>query len=232
MTLGEFFPSPEDRLLMDRRSRKAPVVRPVKRICRRKQNNGYVVQFLLLISVSALLLGSIVAWKVYNNKSSWREWSMGMRSGMLGMHGNRSADGADENIGDELEGKSIRYLGGGYADLGEFSIGRYDSITNTTYTVNFHLKGMTPCQDEESFNTFMHENERAFRDRVTQAVRDCGARDYTNSKSMGKKVVARVNRAFSGRFLESAELAEFDVFESIGTYQSQPWQASEAAAGM
>ena len=114
--------------------------------------------------------------------------------------------------------------------MGEFSIGRYDSITNTTFTVNFQLKGMTPCKDKESFNKFMVENERAFRDRVTQAVRDCGARDYTNSQSMGKKVVARVNRAFSGRFLESAELADFDVFESIGTYQSQAWQNAEQVA--
>ena len=160
---------------MDRRSRKAPTVRSIKRIRGRQQNNGYVVQFLLLVSVGALLLGTIVAWKVYNNKSSWREWSMGMRSGMLGMHGSQSGNGAGEEVGDELEGKSIRYLGSGYADLGEFSIGRYDSITNTTYTVNFLLKGMTPCQDEESFNRFMHENERAFRDRVTQAVRDCRA---------------------------------------------------------
>lgn len=217
---------------MDRRSRKAPPVRSIKRIRRRQQNNGYVIQFLLLVSVGALLLGTIVAWKVYNNKRSWREWSMGMRSGMLGMHSSRSGGSADENLGDELEGKSIRYRGSGYADLGEFSIGRYDSITNTTYTVNFLLKGMTPCQDEESFNKFMHENERAFRDRVTQAVRDCGASDYSNSKSMSKKVIARVNRAFSGRFLESAELTDFDVLESIGTYQSQPWETSKAAAGM
>lgn len=217
---------------MDRRSRKAPTVRSIKRIRRRQQNNGYVIQFLLLVSVGALLLGTLVAWKVYNNKSSWREWSMGMRSGMLGMHSSRPGDDAGEIVGDELEGKSIRYHGSGYADLGEFSIGRYDSITNTTYTVNFLLKGMTPCQDEESFNKFMHENERAFRDRVTQAVRDCGANDYSNSKSMSKKVIARVNRAFSGRFLESAELADFGVFESIGTYQSQSWETSKAAAGI
>lgn len=218
---------------MDRRPRKTTAVRPIGRVKRRRKNNGYVGQFLLLVSVGALMLGSIVAWKVYNDQSSWREWSMSMRSGMIGMHGNRTGKGSEEDVGDELEGKSIRYLGKGYADLGEFSIGRYDSITNTTLTVNFQLKGMTPCQDKESFNKFMHENERAFRDRVTQAVRDCRASDFTDTTSMSKKVVARVNRAFSGRFLESAELADFDVFESVGTYQSQPWQTAEqAAAGM
>ena len=152
---------------------------------------------------------------------------MGMRSGFLGMRSGRSGEGTNEEIGDQLAEKSIRYHGGGYADLGEFSVGRYDSITNTTFTVKFQLKGMTPCDDEESFNRFMHENERAFRDRVTQAVRDCEANDYTDSKSMSKKVVARVNRAFSGRFLESAELADFDVLESVGTYQAQRWQTAD-----
>ena len=218
---------------MDRRSRKVTAAPPVCRPIRRKrQNEGYVIQFMLLISVGSLLIGSIVTWKVYSNESAWREWSMGMRSGMLGMHGSRSADATNEEIGDELAGKSIRYLGSGYADLGEFSIGRYDAITNTTYTVNFQLKGMTPCEDEESFNKFMHENERAFRDRVTQAVRDCRGGDYADSKAMSRKVVARVNRAFSGRFLESAELTDFDVIESIGTYQSEPWQATQATEEM
>lgn len=216
---------------MDRRSRKVTAARPVYR-AKRQKNKGHVVQFVLLVSASALLLGTLVAWKVYSDDSSWREWSTGMRSGMLGMHGGPSEESTNGEIGDELAGKSIRYRGDGYADLGEFSIGRYDAITNTTFTVNFQLKGMTPCKDEESFNEFMHENERAFRDRVTEAVRDCGARDYTDSKSMGRKVVARVNRAFSGRFLESAELAEFDVFESIGTYESQPWESAEQTAGM
>lgn len=216
---------------MDRRSRKVTAARPVYR-AKRKKNNGYVVQFVLLVSASALLLGTLVAWKVYSSEDSWKEWSMGMRSGMLGMHGASSDEETNGEIGDELAGKSIRYRGSGYADLGKFSIGRYDAITNTTFTVNFELKGMTPCKDEESFNEFMHENERAFRDRVTEAVRDCGARDYADSKSIGRKVVARVNRAFSGRFLESAELTDFDVFESIGTYESQPWEGAAQTAGM
>ena len=159
---------------------------------------------------------------------------MSMRSGMFGMHGKRSGKESSEDVGDELEGKAIRYHEGGYADLGEFSVGRYDSITNTTLTVNFQLKGMTPCRDKASFNKFMHENERAFRDRVAQAVRDCRPSDYTDTKSMSKKVAARVNRAFSGRFLESAELAEFDVYESIGNYQMETWKTADqgTAAGM
>jgi hypothetical protein len=179
------------------------------------------------------LLGSILAWKVFDDRAGWREWSMTLRSGMLGMDTGRSGGDDGEGVGKELEGKSIRYHGDGHADLGEFSVGRYDSITNTTLTVNFQLTGTTQCEDEESFNTFMHENERAFRDRVTQAVLDCRTSDYLDPKAMSKKVAARVNRAFSGRFLESAELAEFDVFESVGNYQSNPWQtADKAAPGM
>jgi hypothetical protein len=215
---------------MDRRSQKATAVRPLARVKRRPKNNTHVTQFLVLISVIVLFLGSLVAWKVYTDKSGWREWTMSMRSGMFGMHGNRSSDGSSEDAGDELEGKSIRYHEGGYADLGDFSVGRYNSITNTTLTVNFQLKGMTPCQTKASFNEFMHENERAFRDRVTEAVRDCRERDYTDTSSMSKKVVARVNRAFSGRFLESAELVDFEVIESVGTYQSQAWESGEQAA--
>jgi hypothetical protein len=215
---------------MDHRPRKANVACPVRRVKHRPQPNGYALQFLLLISAVALLLGSIVAWKVYNNRRSWRDWSMSMRSGMLGMNGNRSGKGSSEDVEDELARKSIRYLGGGYADLGGFSIGRYDPITNTTLTVKFQLKGMTPYEDEESFNKFMHENERAFRDRVTEAVRDSRTSDYTDTASISKKVVARVNRAVSGRFLESVELAEFEVFESVGAYQAQPWQSGETAA--
>ena len=92
---------------------------------------------------------------------------------------------------------------------------------------------MTPCRDEASFNKFMHKNERSFRDRVTEAVRDCRPSDYSDTKSMSKKVAVRVNRAFSGRFLESAELVDFDVFESVGNYQAQPWESVEqGAAGM
>ncbi len=211
---------------MDRRSRKKAAARPPGRGKRRAKNNGHVGQIVALVSVMALFLGSIVAWKVYSNNGGWREWTMSTRSGLFGTHGSHSSEEAGDG---ELEGKSIRYHGGGYADMGEFSVGRYDSITNTTLTVNFLLKGMTPCDTETSFNEFMRENERAFRDRVTEAVHDCRERDYTDSKSMSKKVVARVNRAFNGRFLESAELVDFEVFESIGTYQSQVWESGEQA---
>ncbi len=163
---------------------------------------------------------------------------MGMRSGLLGMHGKQSVDeagdgdgeGEEDWDGDELAGKSIRYFGSGYAELGEFSVRRYDSITNTTFTVNFHLKAMTPYEDEASFLKFMGENERAFRDRVSEAVRDCRPSDYADTKTMSKKVATRVNRAFGGRCLESAELADFEVFESIGVYGSQAWESAEQAA--
>lgn len=189
---------------------------------------------MLILSVLALLLGSLVAWRVYNSDRSWREWSMGVRSGLLGMHGNKSSDeasdGDGEGNGDELAGKSIRYLGGGYAELGEFSVRRYDSITNTTFTVNFHLKAMTPHEDEASFHQFMGENERAFRDRVSEAVRDCRPSDYADTRTMSKKISTRVNRAFGRRCLESAELADFEVFESIGVYGSQAWETAEQAA--
>lgn len=215
---------------MDRRSRKTTAVRPLVRVKRRPENNAYVLQFVVLVSAVALLLGSLVAWKVYGDDSGWREWSMSMRSGLFGMHGSRSSDESSEDVGDVLAGKSIRYHGSGYADLGEFSVGRYNSITNTTLTVNFLLKGMTPCDSEASFNAFMRENERAFRDRVTEAIRDCSERDYTDTKSMSKKVVVRVNRAFSGRFLESVELADFEVLESVGSYQSQVWESGDQAA--
>lgn len=216
---------------MERRPRAAVGVHPQVRKRRRPKSNNYLWQFLLLLSVSALLLGSLVAWKVYGNERGWREWSMSMRSGMFGMHGNRSGGKSNEDLGEELAGKSIRYRGGGQADLGEFSIGRYNAITNTTLTVSFLLRGMTPYESEASFHEFMQENERAFRDRVTEAVRDCREQDYTDTNSMSKKVVARVNRAFNGRLLQSAELADFEVFESVGNYQTENWQTGRQAAG-
>ena len=229
---------------MDRRSRKPDLARPRASVRKRRRKNGHVVQFLLVLSVLALLLGSLIAWRVYNNDRSWREWSMGMRSGLLGMHSSRSSDeasgedgegkgegkGNGEEDGDELAGKSVRYFGGGYAELGEFSVRRYDSITNTTFTVNFHLKAMTPHEDEASFRKFMGENERAFRDRVSEAVRDCRPGDYADTKTMSKKISTRVNRAFGQRCLESAELADFEVYESIGAYESQAWETAEQAA--
>ncbi len=212
---------------MDRRSRNVTATRPPVRVKQRRKNNGHAVQFLLLVSAGVLLLGSVVAWKVYSDRNGWREWSSSMRSGMFGMHESRDGEGSGKDVGEVLEGKSIRYHGDGYADLGDFSVGRYNSITNTTLIVQFQLKGMTPCRDEASFNKFMQQNERAFHDRVSQAVRDCRPSDYGDTKSMGKKVAARVNRSFSGRFLESAELADLEVYESVGNYQAEAWEGTE-----
>ncbi len=213
---------------MDRRSQKATAVRPSVRVKRPPKKTGYAAQFLLVVSAGTLLIASLIAWKVYNDEASWSDWSTSVRSGLLGMRGSRSGDESEAQ--NEFESEPAHYLGAGYADLGEYWVNRYDSITNTTLTVNFQLKGMTPCQDAASFDQFMEENEKAFRDRVTQAVRDCHPSDYVDAKSMSKKVVVRVNRAFSGRFLESAELADFEVFESVGNYEAQSWERSEQVA--
>ena len=96
--------------------------------------------------------------------------------------------------------------------------------------MEFLLKGMTPCEDKASFITFMRANERAFRDRVTETMQECRIGDYADAVGMGKKVVARVNRAFSQRFLESAELVDFAVYESVGAYRSQFRQTGETSA--
>lgn len=199
---------------MDRRPQRVGVGRRVTGAKRRPAQQGHVVQFLLLASVGALLVGSIATCSVYNNRASWKKWAASLYHD----------GGSSEDRGDDLEDRCICYLGGGYAALGEFSIGRYDSITNTTLTVEFLLKGMTPCEDKASFITFMRANEGAFRDRVTETMQECRIGDYADAVGMGKKVVARVNRAFSQRFLESAELVDFAVYESVGTYQAQAWE--------
>ncbi|MHB8902986.1 MAG: hypothetical protein ACYC6Y_29855 [Thermoguttaceae bacterium] len=205
---------------MDRRPKKAAVSHPPLPAKGLPPRNNYLLQFVLLVSAVALVIGAVVAWKFYASSDIWKAWALKVSAGK----------GSGNDVREALAKKSIRYLGGGYADLGVYSVGRYDAITNTTLIVEFRLKGMTPCEDEATFTQFMQANGRSFRERVNDAVRDCRGADCNDGKSLSRKVVARVNRAFSGRFLESAELADLSVFESVGGYQTQRWQSDDEAA--
>jgi len=53
-------------------------------------------------------------------------------------------------------------------------------------------------------------------------IRDCRAADLVDSQVMGRRIRVRINRAFGRRLLESAKLEDFEAFESIGPYGSEP----------
>ncbi len=163
----------------------------------------------LLVGLWTALLG---AWLTLGRPASWDEWLAGMnRSAARSKHRHRTIGQPD------AAAAKLTYLGEGRAELGDFSIRIFQPITRSTLRADFSLEGKTACADRDAFDKFIRSNHRFLREQVMVTVRNCESDDLVDPdlQLLEKKLVSRVNRALGRRFLESAQIKEFCLYESV-----------------
>ena len=167
----------------------------------------------LALASSVLMLMGLVSWAVCSDASGWNEWLGGLR-------GKRPPSGSANSVAGVDNPTQVR--GDGYAVLGEFSVDRREN-DQTMLTVCFQLSGQTICTDNGSPRAITDENYPIFRRHVEGAIRDCEFPALTDERSLGRKVVARVNRLLGHHFLQSVEFDELTIYETIGSYEPTIW---------
>ena len=173
----------------------------------------------LTLALSFLTLVGLVSWAVRSDADAWNDWLGGLRTTR-----SSSRSAGDGEVGDS----STQFRGDGYAALGEFSVDRREH-DEATLTVSFQLSGQTICKDEESFRAFMDETFPDFRRYVEGAIRDSECSALADEQSLGRKVVARVNRLLGHHFLQSVEFDELTIYETIGPYEPTIWKPLKKA---
>ena len=171
----------------------------------------------LVLTLSVLILAGLVGWAVSIDADEWNGWLGSLRSKPASSD---SGDNAEEGDG------QTQFRGDGYAALGEFSVDRQEN-DQTMLTIVFQLSGQTICKDGESFRAFTDEDYPAFRRHVEGAIRDCEFSALIDEKSLGRKVVARVNRLLGHHFLQAVEFDELTIHETIGSYGSEIWKPAK-----
>jgi len=117
----------------------------------------------------------------------------------------------------DTSSRKLVYHGDGHAELGVYSIKTFDPVSRTSLRTVFRLDGLTECEDSRSFHQFMDGNYRFFREQVMISIRSSQIEDLTEPDRvmLGKKLVARVNRALGHSFLKSVSFEEFDLHEAV-----------------
>ncbi|MBN2474344.1 MAG: hypothetical protein JXB62_07035 [Pirellulales bacterium] len=178
---------------------------------------------LLVVGSWLALLG---VWIALGKPYTWSDWMLSMtlskRShGPAAVRSDQGGASADET-----------YLGDGHAKLGWYAIKIFDPVTQITLQPEFQLEGHTACGDSRQFGQFMKSHYRLFREQVAIAVRTCDFSKLTEEDLpvLGRKIAARVNRTLDREFLESVEIKDFALYESVDRTVSVRWAASETAA--
>jgi hypothetical protein len=192
---------------------------------RKKREPAERRQAVLVLTASFLILAGLVTWAVCSDKSGWRDWLGGLRVKHVSFGRADQDDGGSAGPG-QGDGQT-QFQGTGYATLGAYSVDRVDPLTGTTLTVCFQLGGQTICRNEESFRTFMDQNYPSFREHVAGSIRDCESSDLADERSLGRKVMVRVNRLLGRHFLQSVEFDELTIYETVGSYEPTIWKPGE-----
>jgi len=167
---------------------------------------------LLLFSGVGLWLVLLGMWIASGGTNTWREWLANLK--FL----EKSSKGSGSQAAHRAEGPpKLGYFGDGKAELGEYSVRTFDPITRTTLRTDFRLEGQTSCTSKGTFEQFMKNNHRFFREQVMVTLRNCQLSDLTDPdlQLLERKLVSRVNRALGRRFLKSAEIKDFFLYESV-----------------
>ncbi len=179
--------------------------------------------------VLALLLFVFSTCTGWTSQRSWENWLDNFRFAGAGSRSARAKLGAQRKR--ELRDMEPlpAYLGDGKAELGEYSVRVFDPITQSELRTDFRLEGMTSHGDEASFNQFMRCNRRFFREQVAVVLRTHNLDELADPdlNLLGRKIVARVNRSLGKRLLQSAEVKDFALYESMDRSGFVLWKWEE-----
>jgi len=184
-----------------------PRRRPRPRLKRRRRWRG-----IILVCVVGLWVAGLGTWVVLGRPNVWRDWLAKMK-----LSGSNNTGTVGRKACRKAKAAKLAYFDDGRAELGQFSIRMFDPLTRTTLRTDFRLEGRTVCPDKQAFDHFMQSNHRLFREQVMVTLRNCQPEELADPdlRLLGRKLVARVNRALDRQFLKSVEFKDFALFESV-----------------
>lgn len=168
-----------------------------------------------LLLVAALVLGSL------SDTTGGRSWDNWLANFQIAGSGGRAANARIRQSSEKPRlGRPVplpAYLGEGRAELGDYNVRMFDPITQCSLRSEFRLEGQTTLGDEGAFQEFMGRKQRFFREQVAVVLRTYNPNelDSPNLDLLGRKIVARVNRSLGERVLNSVEVKDFALYESV-----------------
>ncbi len=100
-------------------------------------------------------------------------------------------------------------------DLGEFCVTAFQSISNTTLRIDFHLFGTVKTESQKDFLKLMEENKHRFREQVLVTVRGAEITDLTDAGLglMKRKLLDRANHTLGKPILQTVVISDFSFIE-------------------
>ena len=100
-------------------------------------------------------------------------------------------------------------------DLGEFCVTAFQSISNTTLRIDFHLFGTVKTENQKEFLKLMEENKHRFREQVLVTVRGAEITDLTDAGLglMKRKLLDRANHTLGKPVLQTVVISDFSFIE-------------------
>lgn len=183
----------------------------------------------LCAAVIAILL--VCGWAVSGDQRQWSGWLGNTSPEETGSTPDRMTDSSPDRMTDSSPDRMtgrLAYRQQQPAELGVYSVFRYDDITETLMRVDFKLVGQTSGGDESSFEQFMQANADSFRKQVCRTVREARLSELSDSELLARKIAMQINRVHEETFLHSVQLKDLEIFEEIKGYSPTPWEAVAA----
>ena len=100
-------------------------------------------------------------------------------------------------------------------DLGEFCVTAFQSVSNTTLRIDFHLFGTVKTEAQKDFLKLMEENKHRFREQVLVTVRGAEITDLTDAGLglMKRKLLDRANHTLGKPVLQTVVISDFSFIE-------------------
>jgi flagellar FliL protein len=100
-------------------------------------------------------------------------------------------------------------------DLGEFCVTAFQSISNTTLRIDFHLFGTVKTENQKEFLKLMEENKHRFREQVLVTVRGAEITDLTDAGLglMKRRILDRANHTLGKPVLQTVVISDFSFVE-------------------
>ena len=100
-------------------------------------------------------------------------------------------------------------------DLGEYCVTAFQSASNTTLRIDFHLYGIVKLESQKEFQKLMDDNKHRLREQVLMTVRAADIADLTDAGlgAMKRKIFERANRTLGKPLLLSVVVSDFSFLE-------------------
>lgn len=170
------------------------------------------------------------AWSGCASQRSWENWLANMQFGGSGARSASARAKSSQKPISAVKEPLPAYLGEGRAELGDYSVRVFDPITQSSLRTDFRLEGQTHLGDEAAFKDFMGRNRRFFQEQVAVVLRTHNPDELASPdlSLLGRKIVARVNRTLGRRVLESVQVKDFALYESMESSGFALWDGGEA----